>query len=254
MAEGCLPQTIKHGLNCIVGAMRLARKQGYDCPDIQAPSIKITNKMVRYLSVDEERRLLDQLDPEREVNGLPPLASRLPDRHRWIQDSYDLVIMLLDTGARYSEIANIQWKQIDLETRSIHLWRPKVANESIIFMTDRVASIVERRLLTRNSEYLFSNKSGGPRGYSVIAIRKAMRRAGLNDCTVHTLRHTHATRLIQNGLSVYEVKAVLGHSDIRTTMRYAHLEQTDVTSKARDVINRLNQSGACEKDPSRIRL
>ena len=102
MAEGCLPQTIKHGLNCIVGAMRLARKQGYDCPDIQAPSIKITNKMVRYLSVDEERRLLDQLDPEREVNGLPPLASRLPDRHRWIQDSYDLVIMLLDTCLLYT--------------------------------------------------------------------------------------------------------------------------------------------------------
>ena len=55
------------------------------------------------------------------------------------------------------------------------------------------------------------------------------------------VRHTHASRLIQNGMSVYEVREILGHSDIKTTMRYAHLEQKQVTSKARDVINRLNQ-------------
>jgi site-specific recombinase XerD len=42
-------------------------------------------------------------------------------------------------------------------------------------------------------------------------------------------------------MSVYEVKEVLGHSDIRTTMRYAHLEQAKVTSRARDVIELLNR-------------
>lgn len=66
-------------------------------------------------------------------------------------------------------------------------------------------------------------------------------RAGLKDCRVHTLRHTSASRLIQNGMSVYEAREILGHSDIKTTMRYAHLELRQVTSKARDVINRLNQ-------------
>lgn len=69
---------------------------------------------------------------------------------------------------------------------------------------------------------------------------KAFKRAGLHDCTLHTLRHTHASRLIQNGMSVYEVKEILGHSDIKTTMRYAHLEQKDVSSRARDVINKIN--------------
>jgi len=42
-------------------------------------------------------------------------------------------------------------------------------------------------------------------------------------------------------MSVYEVREILGHSDIKTTMRYAHLESRQVTSKARDVINQLNQ-------------
>lgn len=61
--------------------------------------------------------------------------------------------------------------------------------------------------------------------------------------TIHTLRHTHATRLVQNGLSVYEVKEVLGHADVKTTMRYAHLEQQAVLARARDVINDLNERG-----------
>lgn len=87
---------------------------------------------------------------------------------------------------------------------------------------------------------MFTNKAGDRRGRSAGSIRKALVRAGLGDCTIHTLRHTHATRLIQNGMNIYEVKHVLGHSDIKTTMRYAHLESTDVSGRARDVMNRIN--------------
>jgi integrase len=162
LAEGCSPQTIKHGLNCLVGAMRLAKKNGYDVPEIEPLSVKVPNRMVRYLSSEEERRLLRELDPEREVTGLPPLGRRDADRQRWMQDNYDLVVMLIDTGARYSEIADICWKQIDLANQSINLWRSKVQNESVIFMTDRVAEIVARRAVCRHSEFVFSNKAGGP--------------------------------------------------------------------------------------------
>ena len=157
-----------------------------------------------------------------------------------MQDNYDLIVLLLDTGARYSEIANIQWSQINLAERTISLWRSKVSNESIIFMTDRVHDILTRRSCSPSRLHVFTNKAGAARGYSSVGIRKAFSRADLHDCTIYTLRHTHASRLIQNGLSVYEVRAVLGHTDIRTTMRYAHLEQVWVTQKARDVINRLN--------------
>ena len=103
-------------------------------------------------------------------------------------------------------------------------------------MTKRVHAVIQRRLQTRASEYLFTSNDGGPRRNNNIAIRKAYKRAGLHDCTIHTLRHTHATRLVQNGLSIYEVRSVLGHTDIKTTMRYAHLETAEVTEKARDLI------------------
>ncbi len=109
-------------------------------------------------------------------------------------------------------------------------------------MTDRVYRILSRRSARQGSPYVFTNKSGNRRGVACHAIRKAFHRAGLDDCSIHTLRHTHATRLIQNGMSIYEVKEILGHADIKTTMRYAHLEQREVSSKARDLMNRLNKT------------
>ena len=238
LKAGISSQTIKHSLNCLTGALKKAKREGYDCPDLAAPSVKVPNGKLRFLTLDEEKRLLDELDPSRRINSIP--TSRRAEIQGFMQDNHDLIILLLDTGARYSEIANIHWKQINLHERTISLWRSKVNNESIIFMTDRVHEILTRRSRSRSGDHVFTNKAGAARGYSSTAIRKAFRRAGLTDCTIHTLRHTHASRLIQNGLSVYEVRAVLGHTDIKTTMRYAHLEQVSVTQKARDVINRLN--------------
>lgn len=237
--QGRAPQTIKHELNMIMGAVRYAKRNGFEVPDLTPPKVKIPGGKLRYLSIEEERKLLSELDPNRVGNGLAPASERDPKKLRAMQDNYDLVVMLLDTGARYSEVAGLTWDQIDLQNRVIKLWRSKVENESVLFMTSRVAAIIANRKASTTIKYVFSNSMGGPRGYSTIAIKKAFDRAGLSDCTVHTLRHTHASRLIQNGMSVYEVKSVLGHSDIRTTMRYAHLEEAKVTSRARDIVERL---------------
>lgn len=240
IAEGVSEQTIKHGLNLIRGAWKYARKLGYQVSELEFPTIKIPRSSLRYLSDDEEHRLLDCLDPKREGTGLRPYEERKPDMKRTMQDAYDLVVLLLDTGARYSEIANIEWSRICVDDRTINLWRSKVQNETTLFMSDRIHEILLRRLQYKAGLYVFQNRKGGPRGYVSQSIRKALRKAGLHDCKIHTLRHTHASRLIQNGMSVYEVKEILGHSDISTTMRYAHLESKQVMSKARDVINKLN--------------
>lgn len=240
-AESAGGQTIKHGLNLIRGAWSYARRLGYQVSDLDFPKVKIPKYMLRYLSDDEELRLLGALDPKREVKGLMPFHERPESLKRSMQDAYDLVVLLLDTGARYSEIANIEWSKIDLRDREIHLWRPKVQNEAVLYMTDRVYEILARRNKARQGLWVFENKKGGARGYASQAIRKAIRKAGLGGCRIHTLRHTHASRLIQNGMSVYEVREILGHTDIKTTMRYAHLETRQVSSKARDVINRLNR-------------
>lgn len=241
LGAGTGPQTIKHNLNLLRGAWKYARKLGYQVGELEFPQVKMARTPLRYLTEEEERRLLSCLDPKREGNGLRRYGERDAETKRNMQDAFDLVVLLLDTGARYSEIANIEWSKIHLGDRTINLWRPKVQNEAVLFMTDRCFEILSRRSGNRTGQHVFANRSGGPRGYASQAIRKALRNAGLQDCRIHTLRHTHASRLIQNGMSVYEVREVLGHTDIKTTMRYAHLEARKVTLKARDVINQLNR-------------
>jgi integrase len=245
-ASGTGPQTIKHNLNLIRGAWKFARKLGFQVSELEFPQIKLPRTPLRYLTDDEERRLLACLDPHREGTGLRPYAERDAVTKRCMQDGYDLVVLLLDTGARYSEIANIEWSRVNLADRSINLWRPKVQNEAVLYMTDRSFDILTRRKAQGEAQHVFVNRNGGPRGYVSQSIRKALRKAGLQDCRIHTLRHTHASRLIQNGMSIYEVREVLGHTDVKTTMRYAHLETRQVTSKARDVINGLNRKAAVQ--------
>jgi integrase len=122
VAEGVGAESIKYGLLLIRGTLKFAQQLGYQVSDIAFPQIKLPKSSLRYLSDDEERRLLAALDPMRHGAGLPPVEKRSAEMQRSLQDAYDLVILLLDTGARYSEIANIEWSRIDLASRTIHLW------------------------------------------------------------------------------------------------------------------------------------
>ncbi|WP_444920873.1 tyrosine-type recombinase/integrase [Microbulbifer sp. CnH-101-G] len=241
--EGAAGQTIKHNFQVIRASIGWARDHGYMVKDLTFPKVKLPKHRLRYLSQEEEGRLLHELDPKRKRAYRPDYESRPIAENRRYQDNYDLVVILLDTGARYSEIANIKWSSIDIENGSINLWRPKVRNESIVYMTTRVKHIFERRFNERVSvEFVFTNQNGLARGYQAKGIRAAIKRAGIENFKIHDLRHTCASRLIQSGLSLYEVANVLGHTDISTTQIYAHLERKDVSVKARDTLERLQAS------------
>ena len=144
LSAGVQPQTIKHGLHVVRASWKFAKKLGFQVGDLEFPQIKLPRYPLRYLTDDEERRLLNELDPNREWRGRGPDGKRREHIEKMIQDAYDLVILLLDTGARYSEIANIEWSKINLEDRSINLWRPKVQNEAVLYMTDRVRDVLAR--------------------------------------------------------------------------------------------------------------
>jgi integrase len=195
---------------------------------------------LRYLTIDEEKRLLAALDPKADLPYRPKCEDRPDTENQHRQDNYDLVVLLLDTGARYSEIANIAWDRIDLDQRLIHLWRPKVRNESIIYMPARVFDILKRWSESVTGKHVFTNGKGEARGYTSKGIFRAFERAGLNDFRIHDLRHTAASRLVQNGMNLYEVSQMLGHVDVQTTQRYAHLESRDIGQRARDIIENLS--------------
>lgn len=234
--QGISPSTIKHNFQAIKSAIEWAKEHGYLTRPLEYPKLKSVKHRLRYLTIEEEKRLLQELDPKRDIPYRPKYANRSKEENQKRQDMYDLVVLLLDTGARYGEIGHLQWSRVDLENKAINLWRPKVRNESIIYMTTRVYEILKRRFDEKVGEYVFSDTNGGPRQHATKGIREAVERAGLGDFKVHDLRHTCASRLVQNGLSLYETAQILGHTQISTTQRYAHLAQVDVSRKARDIM------------------
>lgn len=221
--------TINLTFNFIRMFHKNAKRLGYATQILEFPKIRADKHKLRYLTLDEEKALLKALQPTHDQQKAAQ------------QDNYDLVVTLLDTGARHGEIVRLTWEDIDMKAKTVKLYRPKVRNQSVIYMSDRLYAILSRRSASSKSKYVFTSRDGGPRNHSTIAIKKAIKRANLEDVSIHTLRHTAASRWIQHGLSLFEVSQMLGHSDIKTTMRYAHLEQTDTSLKARDVLNKIHE-------------
>lgn len=167
------------------------------------------------------------------------------------RDNLDLVLFLMDTGCRYSEAATIPWSSVNLESKTIHLFRSKVQNESFLYMTNRLYDVLVRRSAAKRDDqiHVFENKDRGARGYTTKGIRGAIDRSGLNDAdvvqqkgghvTLHTLRHTYASKLVRKGLSLYDVSALLGHSDSKMTQRYAHLAPNAASARAVLVLDNL---------------
>lgn len=240
-AEGVAVNTLLSYRQFILSMNKFAKCNGYMAATLDTPTLKKPRNKLRYLSYDEEIRLLTELNPMRDVPGLTKPQDRKGDMLRLLQGNYDFVVLLLDTGARLSEIINVTWNDIDLEKGCLHIWRKKVQNESILFLPDRSLSMLCKRYQNRTNEYVFTNGDGTKAKSTVLTIRNAIARAGLKGVTIHTLRHTAASRMIQNGMNLYEVKEILGHTQIETTMIYAHLDQSKITQKARDILNQTNK-------------
>ncbi|WP_186267697.1 site-specific integrase [Burkholderia gladioli] len=250
-SEGDKPATIKHEIGLLRSTINEMAKLGYKVSrDIVFPELR-TSYRLRYLDSNDESALLRELDPERlktRINASKPLT---PEMTRNMQDNYDITVFLLDTGCRYSEVANIPWSAINIDACTISLYRSKVRNEDVLHMTSRLEAILRRRWEERRTgqRYVFEDRAGNERGYSTKSIKKAIERAGLNNpvlvkerggrVTLHTLRHTFASKLVKAGVSLYEVSVLLGHSDPKMTQRYAHLSPNDASRKAVKVIDSL---------------
>ena len=247
--EGDSPATMKHEIGLIRATVKEMIKLGYRVNrEIIYPAFK-TSSRLRYLDLTEEAALLAELQADMTREGVKPPEERTTEMQRNLQDNYDLVVCLLDTGCRYSEAANIPWTAINLDEGTIDLYRSKVGNEDRLHMTNRLKAVLQRRFAERRvgGRYVFENKAGNERGYCTQAIKKAIDRAGLNapdvvrekggKVTMHTLRHSFASKLVKQGVSLFEVSVLLGHSDPKMTQRYAHLAPNDASRKAVGIIN-----------------
>ena len=144
-----------------------------------------------------------------------------------------MILLALSTGLRQGELLALQWQDIDLAKRFLivrhSLFRgrvgtPKSNKERILPLNGAVIEALST-LKKSKSGFLFTNSKGKPLTDNECKwpIKKACSRAGIRQISWHVLRHTFASHLVQAGVSIMEVQRYLGHADIRTTQRYAHL-------------------------------
>ena len=199
--------TVANELTVLRHMLRLARKWGYldRVPDVEQP--KRPEGRQRSLEEAEITRLLEACRRSRN----PYLAA--------------IVTVALNTGMRKAEILGLEWERINVSTSTITLdqtqsGKPRgvPVNRSVYDALTALEPDAEQRagLLFRRS---------GTRAWGQIrtAFTTALDRAGIKGFRFHDLRHTAASHMVMRGASLKDVQEILGHADLKMTLRYSHL-------------------------------
>ena len=120
---------------------------------------------------------------------------------------------------RLSEILNLRWEDINFARTEITVKHTKSKRARRIPINNCLILVL--RQLTITDGYVFCHEDGNPYGSVKTAFYRAVRKAMIGHLRFHDLRHTFATRMAEVS-NLPSVQAMLGHRDIKTTMRYAH--------------------------------
>jgi len=143
-----------------------------------------------------------------------------------------ILICALQTAMRKNEIITLTWDNVDMNNNIITIDHTNTKSKKTrkIPINSRLRKVLlEQKLKVGSSNYVFLSSKGTPykRHDSLNqAFTGACKRAGIINLRFHDLRHTSATRMIETGASIVAVSRILGHADLKTTMRYAHPENS----------------------------
>lgn len=160
-----------------------------------------------------------------------------------------IVPMLILTGARKREVLDARWEDFDLQKRQWRIPITKAGHPRYVPLSNGVINLLANVPHDEKNPWVFPNpKTGKPYQSIFGSWNTARKAAGLGDLRIHDLRHSFASFLVNAGRSLYEVQKILGHSQIKTTQRYAHLSQ-DTLLDAVDAANQVAGSISYTADP-----
>ncbi|NCU37261.1 hypothetical protein EOM75_14795 [Candidatus Falkowbacteria bacterium] len=138
--------------------------------------------------------------------------------------------LIYSAGLRGQEVINLRISDIDFERKTIHIRQSKYKKDRVVPLADSMAVGLKKYLGAENPHiWLFNGKEPDGR-YSVRGLSWVMREnlkktSITKDVNLHSLRHSYATHLLEQGLNIVTLKDLLGHADITTTMIYLHVAQ-----------------------------
>lgn len=137
---------------------------------------------------------------------------------------YDFLSLMVYTGARPYELITLTWDNIHLEKRFfiVRDCYSKSGRTLYKYLNDTALGILSNH--DNIGFYVFTNQKTGKPYHDFKNQFKRCKKLSKIDCRMYDLRHTYASWLVQNGVGIYTVKELMGHKDISSTMRYAHLD------------------------------
>ncbi len=171
---------------------------------------KLEKKLPNYLNYNEMEELLESID----ISTTEGLEKRL------------LIEMFYSTGCRVSEMINVKISDIDFTNKTIRIMG-KGSKERIVYFGDYASKYLDNYLSkVKCDKYLFTNKKGEKLTINEVEqiVKDIMKHISIKThVTPHTLRHTFATHLLNNGADIKTVQELLGHANLSTTGIYTHV-------------------------------
>jgi site-specific recombinase XerD len=173
-----------------------------------------------------------QVNPVKDVKKYRENAPRVRWLLKWEEDALRKVLtskvheaefdLALFTGMRRGEQFGLKWKDCHVERATLTVYG-KTAQRHVKANRAALEALEVLRESTGEAQYVSPNNDGEKQRDWSEWFREACEKAGVRDFHWHDLRHTFASRLVMEGVDLRTVQSLLGHKDIRMTMRYAHL-------------------------------
>jgi integrase len=190
-------------------------------------------RRIKKFREEEKKRFLSDAEQER-LGGV--LAEVLEDGSETIY-TVSALLLLIYTGCRLSEILTLRWDYVT--PHHLELPDSKTGRRRIPLPREAHDVLMELPRRPDNPYVILGNTEDGP----LVNLQKPWRRirhmAGLDDVRIHDLRHTYASVAMKGGIDPFTLKEIMGHKNLQTTLRYAHLEDEAVQRAAGSVASRL---------------
>ena len=174
-------------------------------PCLELKKLRIENPNKRFLTKEEEEKLLSVANP--------------------IMKS--MIIFALNTGMRVGEILNLKWEHIFFSRNYLVALNPKNNKPRKILINNTLKAVIEN--LPKLSEYVFTNPQTKTQYKNIKkTFSRTVERAGIPHISFHELRHTVASRLNEKGVDILTIKEILDHSDVKTTQLYTHTPRKNI--------------------------
>jgi len=215
--EEVTQSTVNRELTCIKHMFNMAVEWGH----LKSNHLRIVRNFrespgrLRYLTITESEKLIESC-----ADHLRPI-----------------VIMALHTGCRKGEILSLTWADVDLENRVLTIRKSKNNEIKIIPINGFLYETLVALPKNGDSQPVFTGSDGKPYVDIKRSFATALKKAGIKNFRFHDLRHTFASHLVMAGVDIRAIQELMGHKDIRMTMRYSHLSDAHLREAVKKLEN-----------------